>query len=200
MAGPTRKIQSSSKLRQVRKGNTEIPDTPLGLTGIGTWGFKRPANYTKCVNANTFIHHLLGTGVKQLSVTQCQLLPTCPICIKLSVSFKCPKVISARESSKKKWLFRCLLKLARICDQSSYITSSLSQNSSRTCLSKSFFCPASILNLQSIEVSSNLQLDKTRFLVIAPGSNLLVAADAYGMWSQGQKSSGLSLACLFPEA
>ena len=27
--------QSSSKLRQVRKGNAEIQDTPLGLTGIG---------------------------------------------------------------------------------------------------------------------------------------------------------------------
>ena len=26
---------SKLKLRQVRKGNTEIPDTPLGLTGIG---------------------------------------------------------------------------------------------------------------------------------------------------------------------
>ena len=34
-AGPTRKIQSSSKLWQVQKGNAEIPDTPLGLTGIG---------------------------------------------------------------------------------------------------------------------------------------------------------------------
>ena len=34
VAGPTRKIQSSSKLRQVR---AEIPDTPLGLTGIGTY-------------------------------------------------------------------------------------------------------------------------------------------------------------------
>ena len=34
-AGPTRKIQSSSKLRQFRKRRAEIPDTPLGLTGIG---------------------------------------------------------------------------------------------------------------------------------------------------------------------
>ena len=35
VAGQTRKIQSSSKLWQVRKWNAEIPDTPLGLTGIG---------------------------------------------------------------------------------------------------------------------------------------------------------------------
>ena len=35
LAGPTRKIQSSSQLRQIRKGNAEIQDTPLGLTGIG---------------------------------------------------------------------------------------------------------------------------------------------------------------------
>ena len=31
--GPTRKIQSSSKLRQFRKWRAEIPDMPLGLTG-----------------------------------------------------------------------------------------------------------------------------------------------------------------------
>ena len=36
-AGPTRKIQSSSKLRQFRKRRAEIPDTPLGLTGIGNY-------------------------------------------------------------------------------------------------------------------------------------------------------------------
>ena len=35
VAGQTRKIQSSSKLRQVRKGKAEIQDTLLGLTGIG---------------------------------------------------------------------------------------------------------------------------------------------------------------------
>ena len=35
VAGPTRIIQNSSKLRQVRKWQAEIPDTPLGLTGIG---------------------------------------------------------------------------------------------------------------------------------------------------------------------
>ena len=35
VAGPTRKIQSLSKLRQFRKRRAEIPDTPLGLTGIG---------------------------------------------------------------------------------------------------------------------------------------------------------------------
>ena len=34
-ADPTRKIQSSSKLGQFRKWRAEIPDTPLGLTGIG---------------------------------------------------------------------------------------------------------------------------------------------------------------------
>ena len=34
--GQTRKIQSSSKLPQVRKWKAEIQDTPLGLTGIGT--------------------------------------------------------------------------------------------------------------------------------------------------------------------
>ena len=36
IARPTRKIQSSPKLRQVRKGNAEIPDTQRGLTGIGS--------------------------------------------------------------------------------------------------------------------------------------------------------------------
>ena len=35
VAGPTRKIQSSSKLRQFQKWRAEIQDTPLGLTGIG---------------------------------------------------------------------------------------------------------------------------------------------------------------------
>ena len=35
VAGPTRKIQSSSKLQQVLRWKAEIPDTPLGLTGIG---------------------------------------------------------------------------------------------------------------------------------------------------------------------
>ena len=35
VAGPTRKIQSSSKLWQFRKWQAEIPDTLLGLTGIG---------------------------------------------------------------------------------------------------------------------------------------------------------------------
>ena len=35
VAGPTWKIQSSSKLWQVQKWQAEIPDTPLGLTDIG---------------------------------------------------------------------------------------------------------------------------------------------------------------------
>ena len=35
VAGPARKIQNSSRLRQFRKWQAEIPDTPLGLTGIG---------------------------------------------------------------------------------------------------------------------------------------------------------------------
>ena len=35
VACPNRKIQSSSKLRQVQKGKAEIPDTQLGLTGTG---------------------------------------------------------------------------------------------------------------------------------------------------------------------
>ena len=35
VAGPTWKIQSSSKLLQVQKWKAEFPDTPLGLTGIG---------------------------------------------------------------------------------------------------------------------------------------------------------------------
>ena len=35
VAGQTRKIQSSSKLREVRKGKAEILDKQLGLTGIG---------------------------------------------------------------------------------------------------------------------------------------------------------------------
>ena len=34
VAGPTRKIQSLFKLRQVLKWKAEIQDTPLGLTGI----------------------------------------------------------------------------------------------------------------------------------------------------------------------
>ena len=38
VAGPTRKIQSLSKLRQFRKLRAESPDTPLKLTGIGTAG------------------------------------------------------------------------------------------------------------------------------------------------------------------
>ena len=36
VAGPNRKIQSSSMLRQVRKWPAEIPETPLGLIGIGS--------------------------------------------------------------------------------------------------------------------------------------------------------------------
>ena len=40
-AGPTRKFQSSSKLRQFRKRRAEIPDTPLGLTGIGKSRWRR---------------------------------------------------------------------------------------------------------------------------------------------------------------
>ena len=35
VSSPTRKIQYSSKLRQVRKWKAEIQDTPLGLNGIG---------------------------------------------------------------------------------------------------------------------------------------------------------------------
>ena len=35
VAGLTLKIQSSSKLRQFWKWQAEVPDTPLGLTGIG---------------------------------------------------------------------------------------------------------------------------------------------------------------------
>ena len=37
VACTTRKIQSSSKLQQFQNWQAEIPDTPLGLTGIGTW-------------------------------------------------------------------------------------------------------------------------------------------------------------------
>ena len=42
LAGPTRKIQSSSKLRQFRKWQAEILDTPLRLTGIGTSSVESP--------------------------------------------------------------------------------------------------------------------------------------------------------------
>ena len=33
---PDSEMQSSSKLQQFRKWRAEIPDTPLGLTGIGS--------------------------------------------------------------------------------------------------------------------------------------------------------------------
>ena len=60
VAGPARKIQSSSKLRQVRKWKAEIPDTPLGLTGIGTRRLdrlERRRRSTCCSSCTLGLHH-----------------------------------------------------------------------------------------------------------------------------------------------
>ena len=87
------------------------------------------------------------------------------------------------------------------------VTSSLRQNSSWTCVSTSFSLPC--INFQALILTISCNRWKairiclgTRqdFCLPLTGSDLIFAVSAYGMGKEGQKSSGLTRACLLPVA